>query len=467
MTKLINTLVFVSIAFLGLQAQKTYNLTVAESAAIAMKNVQEIKNFELDEEIQALKNKEVLASAKPQISATGGMTYYTNVPKIQFPFSNVSTYAVLEKEGVKDGAGNPIDVSRAEDGSTAISFVAPLNFQWGVGVTQLLFQPDVFIAYKARQTVLDFAKVNTEVAKNKVKEAVHKAYYNVLIAQKQKSVIQETKLRLDKLSSDMTQMYKAGFAEKLDIDKLQVTINNTSTAINQLDNAIKITKSLLKNTLGINQADSINLTEKLDVNQIQAELLVGNDNFNYEQRSEINLLNTARKLQELDLKRNDLSRLPTAAAFYNFQRQGQRNPDRAVAGTSPWFWFNTGLAGINVSVPIYDSGIRKYKIEQSKLALQKVDNNIINVKGLIDMEQTIAKTSLSNALLNLESQKQNVDLAKEVFNTTKKKYETGLGSSFELLQTDTELQKAQGNYFQSLYDAIIAKISFQKALGKL
>jgi outer membrane protein len=462
----INVILVFAFFSLGMKAQQTFTISVNEAVDIALKNVIEIKNLKLDEEIQLMKNKEVLATTRPQLSATGQISYYTNTPKIQFPTSDISVYQVLEKEGVKDANGNKIDVSKASFGSQAVSFFAPLNLQLGVGVSQLLFQPDVFVAYKARETVLEFARDNTKMAEFKVKEAVQKAYYNVLIAQKQKSVVQETKLRLDKLSSDMTQMYKSGFAEKLDIDKLQVTINNTTTAINQLDNAIKITRSLLKNTMGISQLDSLVLTEKLDVSELQAEMLKAEANFNYEQRSEIALLNTARKLQDLDLQRNKYSNLPTVAAFYNFQRQGQRNPDQLV-NNSPWFWFNTGILGLSVNQKIYDGGQRKFKINQSKLALQKVENSIDNVKGLIDMEQQIAKSTLSNALLNLESQKSNVELAEKVFNTTKKKYEAGLGSSFEILQADTELQRSQGNYFQSLYDAYIAKVSYKKSLGNL
>jgi outer membrane protein TolC len=72
-----------------------------------------------------------------------------------------------------------------------------------------------------------------------------------------------------------------------------------------------------------------------------------------------------------------------------------------------------------------------------------------------------------NALLTLDVQDQNVALAERVYNTTLKKYEQGLGSSFELLQTASELENAQSNYFQSLYDAINARISYNRALGKL
>jgi outer membrane protein TolC len=54
-----------------------------------------------------------------------------------------------------------------------------------------------------------------------------------------------------------------------------------------------------------------------------------------------------------------------------------------------------------------------------------------------------------------------------VYNTTKKKYEQGLGSSFEIIQTESGFEEAQSNYFQALYDAVIAKISYYRSLGRL
>ena len=86
---------------------------------------------------------------------------------------------------------------------------------------------------------------------------------------------------------------------------------------------------------------------------------------------------------------------------------------------------------------------------------------------MIDLQQTVSKESLKSALLNLSAQQRNVQLAENVYNTTKKKFESGLGSSFEVLQADNDWQTAQSNYFNQLYNAIIAKISFQSSLGKL
>lgn len=67
----------------------------------------------------------------------------------------------------------------------------------------------------------------------------------------------------------------------------------------------------------------------------------------------------------------------------------------------------------------------------------------------------------------LNAQIENKELAERVFETTKVKYQRGLGSSFELLQTETALQEALGNYYQALYNGVIAKINYMRALGKL
>jgi outer membrane protein TolC len=73
----------------------------------------------------------------------------------------------------------------------------------------------------------------------------------------------------------------------------------------------------------------------------------------------------------------------------------------------------------------------------------------------------------STALVTLDNQKRNMELAEKVYGQTKKKYEIGTGSTIEINDADTELRIAQTNYINALYDAIIAKIDFLKATGKL
>ncbi|HSU29104.1 MAG TPA: TolC family protein [Chitinophagaceae bacterium] len=446
-------------------AQQSYVITAKEAVDIAFKNVSELKNARLDYKIAEAKNKEVTGMAYPQVNGSASVSHYLDLPLIQFPdATEISIYDVLKREGVRDGNGNPITA----DGQFNVrnfSFIAPWSVNLGANVQQLLFEPQVFVGLQARKALLESSTLQIKVAEDKVRESVYKNYYAVLIAEKQLVFVQESKKRLFKLSGDMQVMFKNGFVEKLDIDKTTVSLNNTTAIENQLKNGIATGYAVLKMTLGLSQSDTLVLKDNLDPAEVKEGLL--EDGFTYEDRNEIKLLNKAKQLQGYDIKRYKLSYYPTVSAFYAFQKVGQRNSAAADANTKPWFWYSTSQLGLNVNIPIFDGYQKKYKIQQSKFVLEKVENTLEQAKRGIDLERTLAKNNMTNAILNMDVQEDNMKLAEKVYNTEKKKYEAGLGSSFSILQSDTDLQMAQSNYFKALYDAIIARIGYKKALGKL
>ncbi|MBK6497547.1 MAG: hypothetical protein IPG00_05005 [Saprospiraceae bacterium] len=85
-----------------IDAQQVRTLSLSEAVNLGLNNAIEIKNLLLDEQIQQSQNKQITGSVYPQISASGQITYYTNLPKIIFPTSDISVYQVLQKEGISD-----------------------------------------------------------------------------------------------------------------------------------------------------------------------------------------------------------------------------------------------------------------------------------------------------------------------------------------------------------------------------
>jgi outer membrane protein TolC len=318
----------------------------------------------------------------------------------------------------------------------------------------------------ARNTLIEFAGNNIKVAEDKTREQVQKAYYQVLIAQQQLDVLQKTIKRLEKLLSDQEQLYKNGFIEKLDIDKTTVSLNNIKSTETQLKNIIELGFAALKFAMGLNQSDVVVLSDELNEKVIKENVL-DEGTVNYNNRSEMQLLNSAKKLGAIDVRRYKLGYAPTLSLFYQFQQQGQQNKTFSQLTGSNWFWFNTNIVGLNLNVTLFDGLQRKYKIKQAQFTLDKTNNSIEQFKQAVDLEQNVSKINLKNAILNLDAQKKNLELAERVYNTTKKKYEQGLGSTFEVLQADTEWQRSYGNYFEAVYNAMIAKISYLKANGKL
>ena len=445
-------------------AQQVHQLTVKEAVNIAFNNVADLKNAKLDYKITGARNKEITGAAFPQINGSIQGNHYLTTPQIQFPDgSEVAIYDVLKREGVKDASGNPITAS-GEFQVRNFSFVQPWNVNFGATVQQLLFEPQVFVGLQARRAFLQSGDIQVKVAEDKIREAVYKSYYAVLIGEKQLLYVRESIKRLEKLSGDMNIMFKNGFAERLDIDKTTVSLNNIRSAENQLKNGILLGYAALRMTLGLYQTDSLVLKDSLSSSMIKDGLL--DESFVYENRNEIKLLNKAIEIQGYDVKRWKLSYFPTVAAVYSWQKNGQRSA-ATPAGGKPWFWYSTSQVGLSMNIPIFDGNTKKYKIQQARLNQEKTINTIDQAKKGIDLERTASKNTLNTAVLTLDVQEDNMQLAEKVYNTVKKKYEQGLGSSFEVLQSDTEMQQAQSNYFRALYDAVVAKVSYLKALGKL
>jgi len=130
-------------------------------------------------------------------------------------------------------------------------------------------------------------------------------------------------------------------------------------------------------------------------------------------------------------------------------------------------WFTTSYVGLNISIPIFDGFAKDSRIKKSRMELTQTNNQIDNLQLSIDNEVAQARINFRSAISTMNYQKKNMDLAEDVYNQTKKKYEIGSGSNTEITSAQTDLVTAQTNYINALYTAIIAKVDYLKAIGKL
>ncbi len=461
MKKVISITLVLMLAMHFSYAQQRHELTVKEAVELAYKNVIEIKNAEIDYKMQEAVNNEIVGRALPQISGNIGANHYLKLPDILFPdATDFRIYSILKDEGVSGSTGPITSVPTPQ--LRQVSFQQPWNLTTGATLTQLLFQPDVFVGLQARKAALDLSASMIEQTKERVKDSAYKRYYAILIAEKQLHFMNESVVRLERLYRDNTIMFENGFAERLDIDRVQVQLNNLTTSRSVLQNSITLAYAGLKFALGLPQQDIVVLKEDLTTEAIKEDIL--EDGFVYENRPEIRTLTYSKELQELDVKRYKLGALPTVAFTGNYTINGLGQKFFTNSNT---VWINSSFVGLNIGIPIFDGNQRRQKVQQARYTVQKIENTIDNVKQAIDLEQVVTRESFRNALLNLDAQERNSELAERVYNTTKRKFEEGLGSSFEVLQAENDYQTAQANYYTALYNATIAKVSYQYSLGRL
>lgn len=445
-------------------AQTTHRFSVQQAVEHANKNAIPIKNALIAIQQQHQTNREVTSNALPRLTGNITLNRFLNIPVQTVPnFISAATYGVLVDEGVKDGNGNPIQLPNGGNfGTLPLAFGVPWTVSAGVEFSQVLFDGQVFVGLQARSAAMLMARQTAEVTSEQVKANVQKIYYQLVVGQQQLGSIIANIERFEKLLADTRAIYEQGFAERLDVDKVQVQLNNLKTERTKIENQLANGNAGLKFLINLPQQDTLVLTDSLSEDVLKSDILEGN--YQYSDRKDIQLLQTVSRLQGYNVKRYKLSAIPSIAAFSTYSKNAQRTEFNFF---NKGDWFTTFIVGVRMNVPIFDGFARRARLENARLDLQKTNNQLEQAKQMMDMEVAQFRRNMTNAILTADAQRENLQLAERVYQTTKKKYEQGLGSNQEIYNAQTELKVAQNNYYGSLYDAISAKIDYLKATGKL
>ena len=429
-------------SFAQTEIPNIHQFKLDDCVTYAQKNNVQVKNALLAIDAQVQTNREIGAAAYPTINTSTSVLDYTQIP-----------VSLLPAQIFGGAAGTFIPVQ----------FGTKFNANYGANFSQLLFDGQVFIALQARSTSLEMQRKNAALTEENIKANIYKIYYQLSASKTQLNILDANIERLNKLAHDAEIMYKNGFAEKLDVDKVNVQLNNLQTEKLKANNAVAIGYMGLKMLMGMPVKDSLVLTETINEKDLTGDVLIENQ-FQYALRKDFQYLTTLKKLSEYNVKRYQLSNLPTISLSGAYTKNAQRQEFDFFKGGN---WFTTSFFNLNVSLPIFNGGGTMAKIRRTRIELEQVTNQMTAMKNNIDNEITQAKLNYISSVATVQFQKKNMQLAETVYAQTKKKFETGTGSNTEISSSQADLVSAQNNYMNALYSALIAKVDFLKATGKL
>ncbi len=451
-------LFFVGVSFFLLFVQakaqdstSTQAMTLEQCIEYALKTNVNMVNARLDVEVAKAQVGEVKAMGLPQITGDIQTIWNYKVPVSLLPASIIP--ASDRPPGITGDDFVPVEFSPKYQGSA------------GVNLNQLLFDGTYFLGLKAADTYTELSVKAIDVAKSEVAAGITKIYYGVLVMKERQGIIGDNLKRISELLRETKAMYDNGFVEELDVDKLQVTYNNLENEQTRLNRFVESNLNLLKYQMGMPVQEELKLVATLTDVTLNTSILES-ESVDYSLRPEYAVYQVQREIDVLDEKRYKVGYYPTISLFgsagYNMG-----SPEFDFFKFNEDTWFRNGAVGLQVSIPIFDGFRKKYQIQQARIKLQRTDLSIIHLKKTIDWERKDALINLNNAISTLESQSENMELAKKVVDKSQIKYKEGVGSSMEINNAETELLNAQNNYFSALYDALIAKVNYDKALGKL
>lgn len=438
---------FVLLLVLNLNSLKsqTLKLTLDESINLAIENNENLKNSYLEEKISKAITKEYLSIGLPQINFDGGVKYNHEVQKSLIDISRFMP-------GVPEGTEQEVQFGQTYDG------------RMDLFLNQMIFNGSYFVGLSAAKELVNLSEKLTKRDIIDINESVQKAYYTVLNTKKRIELVDINISRLSTLLNQTQKLFENGFVEKLDVDRIRVSYNNLKSEKIKADRLYQLSKKVFNFQIGVPVGTDIQLVGEL-TEDLVSSFNYSLEDFDYSKRIEYSILQTDKNLKFYDLKNNRSQYLPQVYANYNYGYNTSSSDYNVFFDSNRWKSF--GTLGFKIIVPIFDGFLKRSKINQSKYKIEQVENQMLFLERSINLQVNQSILSYENTKETILVSKQNLDLAEGVYKATELKFKEGVGSNLELIDSNNSLKIAQNQYYNSLYESVIASIEIKKTLGTL
>ncbi|SQA77179.1 Outer membrane protein oprM precursor [Capnocytophaga ochracea] len=422
-------------------------LTLKDAIRYALENKADAEKARLEVTKSEYKIQEVRANALPNISASGGMVYN---PKLQATYIDASTFPFPGMSA----SNEPIKMEMGQKWSANAE----------AKLTQVLFNQTVFMGLKAAHTTREFYMLNQQLTENEIIEKVAQAYYQVYQTRQTLENIESNLALTEKTANVVKGLNQSGLSKKIDVDRTTVAVNNLKSARQQALNGVQLSENALKYMIGMPMNEVITLPKEGFEANYDLAFEKGNSNT----RIELQVLEKQKQLLDLNTKVQRAALYPSLAlqATYGYLSMGPKTP--IIYGKKDKVYgADYSAITLGLKIPIFSGFGTRAKIRQAQIESQALEATLKDTRLAMDLAYENAHSRLTNNLLTIDSQKENVKLAEEVLLNTQNNYQQGLASLTDLLEAERSLSDAKNNYTNALLDYKLAEIQLLKSQGKL
>ena len=329
-------------------------------------------------------------------------------------------------------------------------------------LTQNLFNRDALLASRSREDVLKQAGLITSGDKIDIAVNVSKAFYEVLAAMQQIKIADEDIVRLERSLKDALSRYNAGITDKTDYKRATIILNNTRASRKGYEAGLRARLQYLKSLMGYPpdgtlaiESDSLRMERETALDTLQVP--------DYRNRVEYHLLETQKSLLQANLKYQKWSFLPSVSANGGYNLNFLNNDFGKLYNVN----YPNSYAGITLSLPIFQGGKRNNNIRIAEWQIAQTDWDITALRNAVNAEYEQGLAAYKSNLANYLSIKENLELARDVYNVIELQYRSGVKTYLEVITAEGDLRTARINYINALYQLLSSKVDVQRALGQI
>ncbi len=352
----------------------------------------------------------------------------------------------------------------ADASRTSIGTRQSLGFETGSAIfnsysSSLTLTQKIF-DFGKRSSQVDIQKLNVSSSESDLENTseqialdIKQAYYGVLQAQRNRVVALETVRQFEQHLEQARGFYDVGTAPKYDVIKAEVDLSNAKLNLISAENALKVAKVILNNSLGVPDAPEYEIEDNLSF--VKYEMTFDDALTQaYANRPDLQSLVFQRKAAEstISLVMKDFYPVLTGNAGYNY------------AGNE--FPLERGWTiGATVTFPIFSGFLTTYQVKEAEANLRTLLANEESLKQNILLEVQQGYLNLTEAEERIATAELAVKQAEENFEIATGRYRAGVGNPIEVTDAEVLLTDAKTSHIQALYDYKIARANLEKAMG--
>jgi outer membrane protein len=317
-------------------------LTLADCVARALEDNRDVQIADKDLKTAEAQISEVYGRAYPQVD--GNVNYTRNIkmpvmflpPNTPFnPSSKTQTFELGSKNSVSAG----------------------------VSARQALFDSQINTGIQLAKRYRQYAELSSQAKREQITRDVKVAFYQALLAQRLVEV-SERSLELSQANHDNVKaLYDNGAAAEFDFLRAEVQLANTSPVVSRNKNNFTIAVDDLKRIIGMEPSARVIIEGTLDLDTLSQQEQGADEQADVESNTTVRSLKAMEGVMQKNIAIESSAYFPTLSAFGSYDYQAQDN----TLEIGNYEWVDSFVAGVTLSVPLFNGFQTKYRVAQAKL----------------------------------------------------------------------------------------------------
>lgn len=406
-----------------------------DSAQVHNKNLQIASN---NIELSAERVRGAKSNLLPRLMANADYKYFTDLPHQLMPLSTF----------------NP---SAPEGQFKEAQFGVPHNINANLQLAIPIYNSQIYGGIEASKIASEMSALQYQKSKEQIYFEIANLYYNAQILQTQIAFLDSNQVNNNRLLANLDLLHEQLLATGTDVGKVQLQKSQLATQKLAIESKLAQVISMLKFSVGIPEEATFQIERSIDFH----EEIAYNSFVSLDSR----IAQTNKKLLRRELKTLNHSRfLPNVNLVGSYGVSGfgyDKEPNDFLN------FYPIGFAGIQISYSIFNGSTILRKANQKQIELQNNELKLSLAEEKNSIQIANAKMQRSSTHSLVETSKQQIQLAQDIYNNTILLQKEGLASLTEILMADHALREAQNSHLNAIIDYLKADLELKKLTGNI